>query len=426
MRRRILCALLACLFVLSVIVTAAAQETVTLKFMGWEASPLETDSVRRGLERFMEMNPHIKVEYTPVPGDEYHTRLLTLMAGNAAPDVFFINAEGYYRQFVERGVLLQIDEYFYKSLSLEDFIAMDQRKMLVDGHIYGSSSCVVAPVLYYNKALFDEAGIPYPSADPTEALTWDEFIAIAKKLTKSKGRITQFGAYGFENMHPREATIYSNNGLIFSEDYAKTVLNDEAQQALQKILELRTVHKVSPPAAFLEQTGMNAAQMLQTGRVAMVADGSWALQELAKMNFDVGVAPLPIMKRPVTTGTAHLHSIWAGTKHPEEAWKLVEFLSSEEYQIGLVREGLWMPNRTSLYTPEGITKWLNPDVHPEGFEKLASYFTEYLEPNPALFVPRRAWDIFEEELDKFFFDDQPIETIVSNAKRRIDPILAGQ
>ena len=259
--------------------------------MGWEASPLETDSVRRGLERFMEMNPHIKVEYTPVPGDEYHTRLLTLMAGNAAPDVFFINPEGYYRQFVERGVLLQIDEYFYKSLSLEDFIEMDQRKMLVDGHIYGSSSCVVAPVLYYNKALFDEAGIPYPSADPTEALTWDEFIAIAKKLTKSKGRITQFGAYGFENMHPREATIYSNNGLIFSEDYAKTVLNDEAQQALQKILELRTVHKVSPPAAFLEQTGMNAAQMLQTGRVAMVADGSWALQELAKMNFDVGVAP---------------------------------------------------------------------------------------------------------------------------------------
>ena len=140
-----------------------------------------------------------------------------------------------------------------------------------------------------------------------------------------------------------EAAIYSNNGLIFSEDYSKLDMGPKAQEALTKILELRTVHKVSPPAAFLEQSGMNAAQMLQTGRVAMVADGSWALQELAKMNFSVGVGVLPIMERPITAGTAHLHSIWSGTKHPEEAWKLVEFLSSEEYQIGLVEKASGCP-----------------------------------------------------------------------------------
>lgn len=414
-----------CLVVLSVILLSqAALAQVTLQFMGWEASPLETESVQRGLRRFEELNPGIKVEYIPVGGDEYHTRLLTMMAGNAAPDVFFINAEGYYRNFARRGVLLELDEYFYQSLSLDDFIPMEQDKMLVDGKIYGTSSCVVAPVLYYNKDLFDKAGLPYPPSDPKEAWTWDEFIEVAKQLTiEQNGRVTQFGVYGFENMHPREAAIYSNNGLIFSEDYSKLDMSPKAQEALTKILELRTVHKVSPPAAFLEQSGMNAAQILQTGRVAMVADGSWALQELAKMNFSVGVGVLPIMERPITAGTAHLHSIWSGTKHPEEAWKLVEFLSSEEYQIGLVREGLWMPNRAHMYELEDRGRWMDPEVHPEGFESIADYFADYVLPNPSIFVPREAWDIFEEELDKFFLDDQPLDKVVENMRRRIDPIL---
>ncbi len=87
-----------------------AGEQVTIRFMGWEASPLETESVRRGLERFMADNPGIKVEYTPVPGD-YHSKLLTMMAGNAAPDVFFLGSRSY-RDFVNRRVLLDLTNFF--------------------------------------------------------------------------------------------------------------------------------------------------------------------------------------------------------------------------------------------------------------------------------------------------------------------------
>ena len=84
-----------------------------------------------------------------------------------------------------------MDDYFYQALKLEDFIPMDQDKMLVDGKIYGTSSCVVAPVLYYNKDLFDKAGPPYPPSNPEEAWTWDEFLEIAKQLTiEENGRST--------------------------------------------------------------------------------------------------------------------------------------------------------------------------------------------------------------------------------------------
>ena len=401
-------------------------KTVTLKFMGWEASPLETKSVQEGLARFMKENPDIKVEYTPVPGDQYASKLLTMMAGKAAPDVFFLYAEGYYRDFQKRGVLLDLTGLFNESMKLNDFIPMDRQKMLIRGHIYGVSSCVVAPVLYYNKAVFDKAGLAYPPADPEEAWTWDQFVNISKKLTITDGAKTeQWGCYGFEITPSREAVIYSNEGKIFNPSYTKTVFDKATQEALQKIRDLKVKDKVSPSANFLQQSGMSAAQMLQTGKVAMVADGSWALQQLAKMNFPVGVGALPKLKKPATAGTAHLHCIWKETKYPKEAWKLLQFLSSEDYQVNLVREGLWMPNRTSLYTAAGIKKWLNPAVHPKGFEKLVPYFTKDLLPTPSLFIPREAWDVCEEEFDRFFDDNQPLNKVVPSLRKRVDAILAA-
>ena len=96
-------------------------DIVTLKFMGWEASPLETESVKNGITKFEELNPTIKVEYTPVPGDQYASKLLTMMAGDAAPDVFFLGASDY-RSFQERDVLLDLTAYFESELNINVFI----------------------------------------------------------------------------------------------------------------------------------------------------------------------------------------------------------------------------------------------------------------------------------------------------------------
>ena len=417
--------ILLCLFcLLGVSLIASAQRQVTLQFMGWEASPLETASVKAGLAQFMKENPGIRVEYVPVAEDQYISKLLTMMVGKAAPDVFFIYAEGHYRDFQKRGVLLDVTDYFYETMKLEDFIPIERQKMVIDGRIYGISSCVVAPILYYNKDLFDQAGIPYPPSDPEEAWTWEEFVEICQKLTIRKGnRTEQYGIFGFEVIHPREALIATSGGKFFNESYTKTIFDKPAQDALQKILDLREKYKVSPPANFQEQSGMSGSQMLQTGRVAMVADGSWALQELAKMDFRLGVGVLPKIKQPATTGTSHLHAIWKETKHPEESWKLLKFLSSEEYQIQLIKEGLWMPNRTSLYTEEGMKRWLNPDVHPEGFEKIAPYFTKYLIPHPSLFINREAWDVMVEEFENFLFDKQPMNKVAPRLIQRVDEKL---
>ncbi len=393
--------------------------------MGWEASPLETESVKQGLEQFMKENPNIKVEYTPVAGD-YRAKLLTMMAGNAAPDVFFIAAD-YYRDFQERGVLLDITDRFNKEMNISDFIPLVQDKMSIDGDIYGVSSCNVSPLLFYNKDIFDKAGLPYPPSDPEKAWSWEEFVDIAQQLTiENNGRVQQYGAYGFrvDWGWAFPVMVKSNGGDVFNEDYTELTLDTpEAKEALIEIKNLQTIYGAAPEAAVLEQSGMNAAQMLQTGRVAMLVDGSWALQQLAQMDFPVGIGVLPVLKEPVTVGQAHLHSVWSKTKHPEEAWKLVNFLSSRDYQSNLIKSGLWLPNRMDMYEDENLASWMNPDVYPDDFENIVKYFTTYGQLWTGVKAPSEAWDIINEELDNFFLSDKSIDEVISSMKERVDPIL---
>lgn len=403
----------------------SSQGTVTLKFMGWEASPLETKSVKKGIETFQAANPNIKVDYTPVPGAQYTSKLLTMMAGNAAPDTFFCSSADY-RAFQKRGVLLDLTSSFNAEFKKDEFIPSSMQIMEINGKIFGISSCTVSPVLYYNKDIFDKLKMAYPPSDPAKAWTWEEFAANAKKLTlKEGGKVTQYGAYGLENFYMTTALILANGGKIFNDDITKSSLNSpETKQVLQAILDLRKKDGACPENKTLQDIGMKPAQMLQTGKVAMMVDGSWALQELATMKFPVGVGVLPKFKNAQTHGQAHVHSAWAKTSHPQEAWKFLGFLSSEQYQSDLIREGLWMPNRKSLYSEEGVAKWYNKSVHPDGFKDMVPYFADAAVYPFALTDKSKINDINTEEMDKFWYSNQSVDDTAANIEKRVNEELA--
>jgi multiple sugar transport system substrate-binding protein len=301
--------------------------------------------------------------------------------------------------------------------------------MSVDNKVYGISSCTVSPVLYYNKAVFDAAGMDYPPSDPKDAWTWDEFRDIAKKLTiVENGDTVQYGVYGLENSYMFSALIMSNGGSYWDDNnnITKTTINTpEAAEVLQDIYDLRVVDGSSFLAAQIDpDVFISAANMLQTGRIAMLIDGSWALQELATLPFDVGVGVLPKFEEAITHGQAHVHAAWAETEHPNEAWALLNFLSGDEYQLQNVKEGLWMPNRRESYTEEGIAKWYNPDVHPEGFLDMCQYFEDALVEPTAVNADLKVNDIFTEELGRFFAGDIDIDTALANVEERANAEFA--
>ncbi|MDI9520286.1 MAG: sugar ABC transporter substrate-binding protein [Bacillota bacterium] len=425
MKKRLLVLLLAVMMLMTTMICVSAEDTI-ITFMGWEASPLETKAVEDGIAKFEALNPGIKVQYTPgLAGAEYVAKLLSTVAGNSTPDVFFIAAENY-RTFAEKGVLEEVTDKFTDKFSLDDFLPGAQDIMSIDGKVYGIQSCIVAPVVFYNKDIFDKLGEPYPDSDPANAYTAEEFRELAKRLTVKNGdTVETYGVYGLEAGWLTIPPFMLSNGVnLYSDDYMSSTFNTpETGEVLNWLRDIRVVDGSAPDATTLENIGMSAAQMLQTGKVAMIIDGSWALQQLAQMDFRVGVAPLPKFKEALTDSWAHLHAISAASKNKEAAWKFLEFLSGMEYQGALVAEGLWMPNRKSMYEPDAVKQWYREDIHGEDFLKMLDYFRDSRVAPLALQKSSKCQDVMTEETDMFFKDGQPLDITLKNVQDRVNEIL---
>ena len=103
-------------------------------------------------------------------------------------------------------------------------------------------------------------------------------------------------------------------------------------------------------ASFPDVGNLSTRDAFAAGKLAMVEDGSWALQDLLqKSAFRVGVAPFPAgPARRVTLASTDGFGIYAGTRHPEAAWELVKFLAGRDYGRAMARAGLLQPARLSL------------------------------------------------------------------------------
>jgi len=405
------------------------SEKVTLRMAGWEGGPSETDNVNNALELFSKYYPNIKVEYTPSPDAEasHHGKIMTMYAAGTAPDVFYCGSANV-EEFAAKGILYDITDIFFDIFTLDDYIPAALQCMQKNGRLYGITSCTVSPELYYNRDLFDEAGVEYPPTDPANPWTWDEFIAAAKALTKvdENGKVKQYGFYGLEDPQLLTAYFYQYDIDFINEDKTLFTATDDPnfKKILQNIKELRTVHKVTPQAKFTESVGMNNVQMLLTGTVAMFTEGSWGMEETAESGVNFGVSALPVMPggHSASWGQAHIHSIISNTKHFDEAWALLCFLASDEYQLNLVREGLWMPNKTSCYTKESISSWLTEN-HPEGFAEHALYFKDYCKICPQTVFGSEAYDIFVEECERYFDGNEDLDAVITRMRERIDKVL---
>jgi multiple sugar transport system substrate-binding protein len=407
--------------------TRSASAATKISMMGW-GSPLEKENVDKGLKTFQASHPDIEVEWIHVPED-YDTKLKTSLAGGSPPDVFWSTNP---RDYIARGVALDVTANITAdpTLGAPDYFIQPQEKnrSTVNDKWYGIGSCWVLTHLYYNVELFEKAGIDPPSADPANAWTWDQFLDVSRRLTfDSSGKnpdqegfsvddTQQWGTFWPTYYIQRDAMILSNGGTNYTDAYECKYGEPAAIEALQAVADLTTKHHVAPLGAMATQLGMDQNQMLASGKVAMLADGSWALLDIAKMGFKFGCAVLPKMKEPVTGSLAHLHMIQKKTEQPDAAWQLLAYLSSDDYQRGLCQVGLWLPSHTSLISTDGLATWITAGVHPDGYDLIAS---KYLRENsqsyyyPAGF--QEADQLVTSALDPVWIGDKTVDEAINGS-----------
>lgn len=303
--------------------------------------------------------------------------MTAMSVSNTLPDIGYFT-ESSVLLWAQNGKLMDLSSMF-EDESMQG--KLDMCKFVdADGKIVACSVANEIALLFYNKDLFDQAGLPYPPATLEDAWTWDEFVDVAKKLTKDRAgntadsvsfnpnRISTYGINLYQNNLIFETLMWSNGGGIVDYETEEILLDSpETIEVLQAIQDLIYVHHVSPTPV-MQGTLPTIASSLTAGTVAMCIDmqnNIILLEEAAKnegLNYGIGV--LPKFKESVSVNGGSPIVIFESTEHPEEAKRLFTFLMNPENMTPLLNNGLWMPNETKWYTDETyMNKWLNEDVH---------------------------------------------------------------
>jgi multiple sugar transport system substrate-binding protein len=212
---------------------------------------------------------------------------------------------------------------------------------------------------------------------------WQEFVDVAKKLTKDENGLgpdeagfdaTKIVSYGAD--FNRYAWIWpvmavSNGGGVVSEDGKELLLGtQETIDAAQAIADLYNVHHVAESFEDWQTDIGTLDEQLLNGKFAMVVSGQWELGlGLGKALLDnpnfYGVGVLPKMKTAVTYNTGGVNVMFNTTKKPAAAKTFLKWYGLEQNNMANITSGLWMPILKKWYTDEAlIRQWADNDAHP--------------------------------------------------------------
>ncbi|OGO26656.1 MAG: ABC transporter substrate-binding protein [Chloroflexi bacterium RBG_16_54_11] len=327
-----------------------------VRLSGWASSPAETALLQSLLYQFTVENPDIIVKYEPITGD-YRQVMLSAIVSGTEPDVFYVDI-AYFREWAKEGVLLGLDDLMASMGVTNDmFIPSLIDAFTVDGAVYGIPKDFNTLGLFYNKGLFDAAGLDYP----TDSWTWDDLKSAAQTLTDLSD--SQKPVYGF--CDPADAGrfpvfVFQAGGTVMNSDFSDTTLDSQAAiDAATYYTSFRADNIGATPADLGE--GWQGT-LFGKGQCAIVYEGGWLIPYLASSfpGTQYGVSRLPA--GPGGKGNMIFTVSWsisANTKVAEAAWKVVDFLTNEASQTTVLQSGFALPTRAALQSNEYFTNNAN-------------------------------------------------------------------
>jgi len=355
---------------------AGGRAEISYTFWG---SPQELLDTTNTAIRFNNSQDKITVKVEQIPWEVYETVLRTRATAGLMPDAGML-LEGSVASFAKAGLLANAATmYAADDMPLESVTFKDTSGNPV---AYSSSNEIL--MLFYNKDMFDRAGVPYPPADVANAWTWDQFVDAAKKLTfDTAGRNP--GAAGFDRNNIRqygvlvenlawqlEVWALSNGGGFYNANGTEVVIDSPAAvEAIQKVANLYLVENVSPFSTGLTDDGVQRSML--AGNVAMTTNGQWNVgTAFPGSGINYGVAPLPYMKEKVTINTSGAAVVFntGNAQRTAAAMEFIKFMTDvEAVWDTLVASGIWMPNKMKYYTDPALTaRWINNPNFPENYK----------------------------------------------------------
>lgn len=312
----------------------------TLSVMIWDAN--QEPGITQILSEFTDQTG-ISAEVQVVKWDEYWTLLSAGAEGGSLPDVFWMHSNESER-YMSNDMLLDLTDRIAQSSEIDPGNYPDDIWGLYtyDEKYYAVPKDIDTIALWYNKTLFDEAGVDYPTSD----WTWDDVYEAAKQITKEDGSV-----YGYCNVNSNNQAgwynmVYDHGGYIISDDKKTSGFDDPKTIEAMLFMEKFITDGLMPSQEVMSETTEEV--LFQSGKVAMVPQGSWMLA--AYRDNEYTAENCDVIELPADAETGRRASIYNGlgwtasanTSMADEAWQLIEYLGSKDAQIRQAELGITM------------------------------------------------------------------------------------
>jgi multiple sugar transport system substrate-binding protein len=278
-------------------------------------------------EMFQAQHPEIHLDVMWVPPAQYQVKLKTLIAADQAPDIFWCSDAWVAYELPFLADLTPLVKRDATELDLDDIYPELLAACRYEGKQILLPRMFNVSLLYFNRTLFDQAHVAYPSPD----WTWDDYIRAGERLThrRADGRIDVWGT-GIMTGWWGEWMIYVRQagGQLFADDMQHCLIDSpQAVTGLQFYMDKIYKYHVAPRPGFGPESGFIS------GKLGMEMGGhtsNWTVfDQIPGFDWDIQILP----KGPVTRRGGELaidtYAVWKKTKHLEEAWKFIKFLVSK-------------------------------------------------------------------------------------------------
>ena len=392
---------------------STAEEPITITYFTFSAAPDHLGELDQMIALFEEQNPGIHVEVETAPFGEYFTKLQALIAGGEAPDVFELNYENFV-SFAAKGVLADLTPLAEADAdySADVFYPRSLEAFNYNGRQLGLPATFSTVVLFYNKDMFDAAGLDYPTND----WTWDDTVAAAAQMTDADNSV--WGLHSGIQFWEFYKKAEQNGCNFFNEDMTEVTIDSPAcVETLQTMIDFIEVDGVMPSDT--DMAGLSDGDMFISQQIAMDVTGIWMFSAFADAPFEWDIAVEPGMETQATHFFSNGVSVFAATEHRDAAWAWAKFFTSSPDMATIRVESGW--ELPTLNNPEYVDSYLAQSP-PENRQAVFDSLNYAIVP-PVIERQNEMQDAVNQLLDRVKLGELTPEEALAEAKVQIEELL---
>jgi len=305
----------------------ASDLTANITYAFWDM--LQKPAIEANIAGFNKLYPNIKVNLDVTPWEVYWTKIQTQASSDTLPDLFWLNGPNF-QLYASNGKVLPItSEIAAGAIDPANYPSSVVGIYNLDGVQYGVPKDFDTIGLWYNKAIFEKAGV----AVPTNDWTWADLSKAANAISST---LSSQGLYGVGGDMTAQVTYYNTifqaGGNVISADGTKSGYSDKATQAGLQFWTDLIASGASPSMQQLSDTA--AEKWFTSGKLAMFYGGSWSRTSIANSEVagDVNVVALPAGEQEATVIHGVANVVAAKSKNIAAAQALQVYLASKEAQ----------------------------------------------------------------------------------------------